>query len=406
MKKAGYAYWGFLGDEKRDLKGNKLSTPDGNAFYSWSIINSLQEDGYEVYQMMPNRDAYCNRLLNRADNFKLMGFESYDELNNPRYRAYVNMYKNMYSGINSYKNVTQAELFHIWDVERISELDFILLEWRMEIPGRNTLDCKHEDGWQPDLFIQDNIIKYCAKNNIKLVIFDLDYKLTEEHINTIKRMGVNLYVIELGHKWEKKYEDKNNGKRFRHVEIPFDFRYIDNYNVISSHNCLENLVYVGNRYERDWCVDKYIPTEMNNVILYGNWLEGGRDSKERWPLIEFGERIGIDKMKFVYNNSVCTILFAKQEYTEYGFMTVRVIESLYYGTVPLFIEEYGKEIIQRYAGPYAYLLTVGSKKDVIDRVMYFKYNDNIRKEVIKNLRWRLRFMDSSLFVSELEEIIK
>ena len=41
----GYSYWGFLGDKKLDEKFNEVSTPDGNAFYSWSIIREIQKRG-------------------------------------------------------------------------------------------------------------------------------------------------------------------------------------------------------------------------------------------------------------------------------------------------------------------------------------------------------------------------
>ena len=43
----GYFYWGFLGD-KKFRNGKEVSTPDGNAFYSWSIISELQKRGYDV----------------------------------------------------------------------------------------------------------------------------------------------------------------------------------------------------------------------------------------------------------------------------------------------------------------------------------------------------------------------
>ena len=45
----GYFYWGYLGDKKFDKNGNEVSTPDGNAFYSWSIIKALQDAGHLVY---------------------------------------------------------------------------------------------------------------------------------------------------------------------------------------------------------------------------------------------------------------------------------------------------------------------------------------------------------------------
>ena len=52
----GYSYWGFLGDYKEDHLGNALSTPDGNASYSWSIIHEAQSRGHEVYLMQQDRD--------------------------------------------------------------------------------------------------------------------------------------------------------------------------------------------------------------------------------------------------------------------------------------------------------------------------------------------------------------
>ena len=56
--KVGYSYWGFLGDDKYNSKNELVSTPDGNAFYSWSIIKAFQKLGYEVVSVMPDRDIY------------------------------------------------------------------------------------------------------------------------------------------------------------------------------------------------------------------------------------------------------------------------------------------------------------------------------------------------------------
>lgn len=398
----GYAYWGFLADEKYDKDGNKLSTPDGNAFYSWSIINSLQERGHIVWQMMPNRDKPIEFLNGKTilDSFTGMGF---GRLHNPRYEAYKNMKKYLYDYIEDWKNVTEEELFKIWDFNKINNLDAILLEWRMEIPGRNTLEAKFENkDWQPDLFIQQCIIDYCSKHNIKLIIFDLDYKLSYDDVHKLRKKGVDYFILELGYKWQTEYDDI----RAMHVEVPFDFRYIDNYRVHSVDDYKNNLVYVGSRYERDWCVEKYIPTEMYDIKFYGNWLENGRDSKQRWPHISFGKRITANEMYEAYDNSVCTILLAKSEYLQYGFMTVRIIESIYYGVLPLFIEEYGQDVIERYAGTFAKYLMVDSRKDVIDKVMYYKYNEGVRRAVILYLRGHLRFMDSSIFIDTLEEVVR
>lgn len=401
--KMGYAYWGFLADKKFDKNGKIVTSPDGNAFYSWCIINSFQSKGYKVFQMMPNRDKIIEKKVGKDGvyiYFNDMGFEN---KTNPRYNSYLNMKKDMYDGISDWRNVTEDLLFEIWDANKVYELDLILLEWRMEIPGRNTEDYRTNENWQPDLFIQKCIIDYCRKHqNIKLVIFDLDYKLTEDDLYKYNIISeTNYTIIELGYKWLKR-----NGINGYHVEIPFDFYYINNYKI--TYDCLdaENLVYVGNRYERDWCIDKYIPTELKGVAIYGNWLDGGRDSKERWPSIDFRPRINVEDMRYVYNNSVCTILFAKDEYLEHGFMTARIIESIFYGTLPLFIKEYGIHIIKKYAGEYARDLVVSDKSDVIEKVMYYKHNPELRKAVINYLRSHLKFMDSNKFVSDLEGILK
>ena len=65
-----------------------------------------------------------------------------------------------------------------------------------------------------------------------------------------------------------------------------------------------------------------------------------------------------------------------------GFMTARIQEAVFYGTVPLFIEEYGKDVIYEYAGKYAELLTVKSKNDVTTLVEMFKINSQLRKDII------------------------
>lgn len=399
----GYAYWGFLADEKFDNNGKEISTPDGNAFYSWSIINSLQEAGHIVYQMMPDRDRPITKFGGNSVKkyFSGMGFDIYESKDNPRYNAYVKMKKYLYDDIEDWKTVRQEELFRIWDSERISYLDCILLEWRMEIPNRNALNVRFTNiDWQPDLFIQNCIINYCASRNIKLIIFDLDYKLTEEHVKQLQRKNVDYFILELGNKWERESDEMA-----MHVEIPFDFRYINNISIMNT-MADGNLVYVGNRYERDWCIDKYIPTEMHGVNIYGNWLEGGRDSQKRWPSINFHKRINASDMEYTYCLNTCTILLAKKEYVKYGFMTARIIESIYYGCLPLFIEEYGEDVIDKYAGLVKDELTVRDKGTVIDRVMYYKYHQEERELIIKYLREHLVFMHSKLFVETLEEVIR
>ena len=381
--KIGYSFWGYLGDIKYDKFGDIASTPDGNAFYSWSIINKLQEDGHEVYGLMPDRDG----VVNTEHLFDSWCRES-------RLRAYKNMKniwsKEMYENISA-MNIKEMEEY-IYSI--LDNLDIVLHEWRMPISGRN-IDVENAEDYQPDLDIQMCILHYFGEHREKkLIIFDLDYKLNIDIFRQMPTAGYNVYVFELGYKW-------NEYSQARHVEIPFDFRYIDEFSISKKPDT--NLVYVGNRYERDWCIDKYIPTEINDVVVYGNWLEGNRDSKDKWPNIIFGKRIQTSDMRSVYGHSKATILLAKKEYLEEHFMTARILEAIFYGCVPLFIEEYGKETIEKYAGEFAPFLTVKNKADVINCV-YALEDERSRTKIIKYLRKHLEFMDVSNFVEKIYEV--
>ena len=282
----------------------------------------------------------------------------------------------------------------------VNEFDVIIHEWRMPIIGRNTYVDKESESWQPDLFIQEALIEYCCKNNIKLIIFDLDYKIpihmVEDFVNNTK----NIYVFELGNKWSSiAYETDG---RCRRVFIPFDFRYMNLFKPKKIFT--DDIVYIGNRYERDWCIDKYLK-DVPGVKVFGNWLEGQRHSEKEWPTINFGKRLQTSDMHEAYSNSATTILLAKREYCENGFMTARILEAIFYGCVPLFIDEYGETVIDMYVGCFANDLTVRNLDDVIKKSKRFKEDVSYRNQVISYLRTYLSFMDVRGFVRNVYNVI-
>lgn len=391
----GYSYWGYLGDVKYDPKGNIASTPDGNAFYSWSIISELQARGHKVIQMMPNRDKI---------GFEKRGQRLFSWARVDRLIAYEGMVKDLYDLVIDMQRLTKQQLFNIWDGRGLANMDMVLHEWRMVIPGRNdvieNIDGR-KSGWQPDLLIQEALVEYCAKHHITLVIFDLDYKITQKMFAALREKNKDTWLFELGEYWLGIFRTKK-------VYIPFGFRFINEFKVdkrvmMASYN-YNRLVYIGNRYERDWCIDKYIPTELNGVKVYGNWKESGRDSEQRWPNIEFGDRLQTSHMRDVYYRSIATILLAKKEYCNYRFMTARLLEAVFYGTVPLFIEEYGQRTIEEYAGVFYDYLTVCDKSEVIEKVIDLERDPEKQEYIIKYLRERLKFMDVSNFVDTLLSI--
>nr|DAZ27142.1 MAG TPA: hypothetical protein [Caudoviricetes sp.] len=382
--KVGYSYWGFLGDMKFGDDGMLASTPDGNAFYSWSIISELQKRGHDVYQMMPDRDFNGSTILGND-----ILFQSWAK--DKRKSAYENMVKTF--NTKDVSKLDELSIFAGWDEKHCDDIDVVLHEWRMEIPGRNTEDARSSNNWQPDLFFQNCLIDYCIKHSIKMVIFDLDYKLTEKHVKELIDRGLDFNVFELGNKWLGKSWAKK-------VYIPFDFKSIYEFKP----RCFvsNKLVYVGNRYERDWCIDKYIPTDLDGVAVYGNWDEGGRDSKTRWPKIDFRHRLQTCEMHDVYSNSASTILLAKHDYCEFEFMTARIIEALFYCSVPFFIEEYGDKLIEKFAGGAAKFLTVRSVNDVKKKSSKLFADYTMRCTIINSMRERVKkFMDVRFFVDEL-----
>lgn len=359
----GYSYWGFLGDKKLDEKFNEVSTPDGNAFYSWSIIREIQKRGNKVFTLMSDRDEPGYKKYGR----NLFSAWCMHE----RADAYENMVK--------FNIPLNNEIALVQRLRKIiANLDLILLEWRFKIPGRNY----GENFSQPDWYIQDKILRVANSMNVPVIVFDLDYKLTVEDIAEYKIKS----IIELGNRW--------NGALCSRVEIPFDFDCINEFDVETNKN---RIVYVGNRYERDKSVNKYI-AKLPCVTVFGNWNESGRDSKARWPMINFKDRISASEMRKAYSEGDSTILLAKDDYYKYGFMTARLIEAIFYGVIPFFPEEFSREVIYKYAGNLANDLTVKSDIELHRKAEELR---RIKKEIIAYLREHLKFMDVKNFVDNL-----
>ena len=377
----GYGFWGFLGDKKFVREGdaiNEVSTPDGNAFYSWSIIRALQKDKNEVFLLMPDRDEPGYSILGE------MLFDAWGE--RERLQAYQSAFKS---------EVFQSNIDYI-----AKTLDFVIWEWRWLIPGRNDIATKisNPSAYQPDYELQDKWLTALKKAHVPVFVMDLDFKLEEADIIAYSISA----VIELGDP-KKDFNRKWFDCQLcdcKKLQIPFDFSIINTFDV---ENPSDLVVYVGNRYERDWCVDRYLPT---GTIVHGNWLEKGRTSETDWPHLVFKPRLQLEEMRSAYAKACVTPLLAKREYCKTGFMTARVIEAVFYGCVPLFLHEFVG------ASQYVPLglentLIVKDKIDVYSAACHFMNYPNERKEVILKMRYHLRkMMDVKIFLSGLYEIYK
>ena len=119
----GYSYWGFLGDRKYDDEGNILSTPDGNAFYSWSIINKFIQDGHQVIGIMPDRDE---------PGFRFEGVNLFSSwCKTSRSNAYMSMNHLEYGDFFDIENrdiLSKDAIKALWDMYHVNEFDVIIHE--------------------------------------------------------------------------------------------------------------------------------------------------------------------------------------------------------------------------------------------------------------------------------------
>jgi len=355
-KSVGLSFWSYLGDNVPD-------SPSGANFYLPHLIFELHKRGYKIYALQEDRDGKLGEELI---------FKNF--LARDRKEAY--------------------ELLNFVEKDNFPELDILYVEWRWPIPGRNTLKDIKTQGYTPDLQRQNEILEYYHnKNETKIMIWDQDHKVTSDdekkyiRANFVETSTTPRYIT----------------KKRQRIHVPFDMRKIMDYGLSERYS--DVVLYVGNNYEREEMIDKYIKPlsneYSNKVKFYGNWKkypdEFDRISK-KWPNISYNDRIAKDRFLEVYGDSICSPLLAKKSYLEYGHMTARILETLYFGSLPIGFREFNG--IEFYLIPE---LIVDSPEDFIK-----KYNNllsmsklskfNLYKKQIE----KLEFMDVKYFVDLLE----
>jgi len=296
ITKIGYGWWGFMAD-MRYKNQKEFSSPDGSLLHAFSIIHEFQKRGIEVHQLYEDRDSHYVGLTAGKQ-----AFQSFSQ--QKRWEAYSKLIKP-----NHTVNNNDLEL-------RMPEVDAVLLEWRM--PTRyNQLPMEHPE-FEPDLILQKFAIQYYRQKNIPVICLDLDYNMTIEDDQLFD------FVLEPGFKRGIQH----------HIDIPFILEDINQFDYKSPS---DTVVYIGNRYNRDDAFDLFFgkSTDKLHFQIYGNWLENDRDSGSKWPHVYFYGRIHPYQMRGSYQNALATPLLLKEEYNKYGFMSIRLIESLLFGTIPL-----------------------------------------------------------------------
>jgi len=364
--KLGYAFWGFLSDYKIE-RGQEVSTPDGNAAYSWSILWEAQQRGWETHLLHKDRDAEC------YSKFACSSFGSFSQ----KMRD------------DAYRRALKGE-----SLDELKDLDVVLLEWRWPIPGRNSDISITDPAYQPDLDRQREILKHCVENKIKLIIWDLDHKLTLEDVEMWKPDAV----------FETSVWPHCDAMKTIRVEPPIVINELYQFDTLPASES-RKLVYIGSRYERDDVIEKWIKPVSDEypfeVEFWGNWTREPNlsECREMWPNILYNRRITMKDFRGVYGTAAACPILGKSSYLNYGFITPRPWEALMFGTIPVGLSSH--------VGIYDYVMNTARNPDDLMEIVYnlsvmdCDSRDKLRRANIE----KLRFMDVSNFVNKIVRVL-
>lgn len=308
----GYLFRGFLGDIKLGPDMQEVSTPDGNATYSWSIEHEAHRRRYQLIPLGPNLDAPA------ASKFGAGLFASFSK--DKRVASYERMLRRGWSKLSD-------RLF--------PDLDLVIVEWRWPIPGRNTLQDKGKPGYQNDLERMREVLEVYSDRGTPIIVWDLDHKFT---IDDAEEWEGAVKVIETA-TLPRRRSSIMPATRVEPPTVTADLLQHDIDEQMPSHH----LGYIGSRYERDETIDKWIlpiaPANTHRVKFWGKW-EPDAEVKSRWPGVAFAGRIGVRGFRSAYSRTAAVPLLAKDSYYRSGFITPRPWEAVLFGSVPIGLSDH------------------------------------------------------------------
>ena len=367
----GYSAWGFLGDHKVE-RDKEVSTPDGNATYSWSILWEAQRRGWDTYWMQHDRDQEAWELFGKDD------FAAFSQ--EKRVKTYL-----------------EVEPAGGMCGDQLPELDVLLVEWRWPIPGRNTAADRPSLDFQPDLDRQTELLRRYKERGTTVILWDLDHKLDFRDESYWRPDAVfETSVIPRRYLLER-----------TRVEPPFVTDDLLQFPTVPCEP-LRKMSYVGSRYERDDVIAQYVKPVSERfpfqVEFWGNWTREPNltECREMWPKIMYCPRITPRDFGHAYGTAACCPLLAKRSYMRSGFVTPRIWESLLFGTIPVGLSEH--EGISQYLSADLVAKDAAELGDIAERLSAVEpwMRDKVRREVVE----QLGFMDVRNFVDKIVGVVE
>lgn len=267
----GYSCWGFLG-------AGVLDTPDGGRSHRRTLLDGLHARGHELVLLQDNRD-----LTEAGDDHTAT---------------------------------------YTWD-PGLPEIDALFLEWRWPIPGRNTTSCG-EPGHTCDLHRQSQLLDGYTARGVPTLLWDKDQQLPAgdplRRHPTVRILEPALYP-----------HPGAASLLFPVADAALEHALATAENLTALPRDL-SLVYIGNQYDRDDGVTRYLAPAAAQVRhrIAGKWPD-----TRRWPGLTFTGRIPFPDVDRLYRRATATVLLLPDRYASVGQMTQRLFEAVLAGCLPI-----------------------------------------------------------------------
>jgi len=321
--KIGYSFWGFLTPFE---KLTVTSTPDHYRGGRIDIVKEMTRRGHEVYRLQVQRDEepYPSKSIHQADDY-------------------------------------------------FPDVDLALFEWRWPT-WKNHQPIGGARATEPDYVRQMKCLEHYHKKGTPIIIHDGDLQMTYSD----ELLFPNAVLTDACKKPRHLTRPRSfmpwvsaSKKMFAPVEYAYDY------------------TYVGNNYDRDPQFMKYYSAPSLELRqrgiqtkVWGNWLERSPERRDpvnlvqQHPNIAFGHRLSYKDIFTALNKSIAVTHITRDEYAQYGNITMRFTESYQASVVSLIPAEYTdalpiglREFVVRNREDVVHAVTTLNQMSVNERAM-------------------------------------
>jgi hypothetical protein len=211
------------------------------------------------------------------------------------------------------------------------ELDYLFIRWRWDLGIEN----------DERLNKQRSVLNHYLGTDTKIFVWDDDFKMSPAWRNRLFGEYSNVSFVEIS-------ETAHEEQALSYIPYPLKIdKDLALSRVLSPAGTGHgdhldtnlNLVYVGNNYDREEFVDRYVTSVASyypgSVHFYGNWHKYDTDISQRYSHIGFHPKVNKSMCKWLYQHAVAVPMLAKDVYFKRGHITPRLYETVMAGGIPI-----------------------------------------------------------------------